>query len=76
MEREAKRLTPKTDVKGQEVSDEFFEVAVERAIRELNLSAEERRQLAQERNREVVGVVILFLHILCILYSFFGGFIF
>ena len=58
------------------MSDEFFEAAVERAIRELNLSTEEKRQLVQEHNREVVEVVILFLHILCILYSFFGGFIF
>ena len=54
VEREAKRLTPKTDVKGQEMSDKFFEAAVARAYEEANLSAEEKRQLAQERNKEAV----------------------
>jgi hypothetical protein len=54
VEREVERLTPKTDEKGREVDDDFFRAAIERAVREQNLSAEERRQLAQERNKEAV----------------------
>lgn len=54
MEREVERLTPKTNEKGREVDDDFFRAAIERAVREQNLSAEERRQLAQERNKEAV----------------------
>jgi hypothetical protein len=54
VEREVERLTPKTDVKGQEVSDEYFEAAVARAREEANLSAEERRQIAQQRSEAAI----------------------